>query len=139
MLRKLKLGRTGAKHEKPAVFDARRQPKAEGAVSRAQETLSAALEATHAAMRAPDALNDAAAMPPPPRPRPPLPMNPLNLPSVRDRKRRRSVCEVLQSAKEELSRASAFREVLRTRGGNDWCECAGLGYSGSGHHFACPI
>ena len=78
MPRKLKLGRTGAKHEKPAAFDARRQPKAEGAVSRAQETLSAALEATHAAMRAPDALNDAAAMPPPPpRPRPPLPMNPL--------------------------------------------------------------
>ena len=136
MPRKLKLGRTGAKHEKPAAFDARRQPKAEGATSRAHETLSAALEATHAAMRAPDA---AAMPPPPPRPRPPLPINPLNLPSVRERKRRRSVCEVLQKAKEELSQASAFRQALWERGSNDWCECAGLGYSGSGHHFACPI
>ena len=80
MPRKATLGRTGAKHSKPAKFDVHRQPKAEGAVSRAQDTLSAALEATHAAMRA-----DAAAMPPPPprpRPRPPLPVNPLNLPSV---------------------------------------------------------
>ena len=82
MPRKLKSGRTGAKHEKPAAFDARRQPKAEGAVLRAQETLSAALEATHAAMRAADV---AAMPPPPPRPRPPLPVlpvNPLKLRSV---------------------------------------------------------
>ena len=39
MPRKLKLGRTGAKHQKPAAFDAHRQPKAEAATSRTQETL----------------------------------------------------------------------------------------------------
>ena len=44
MPRKLKLGRTGAKHTKPAAFDARRQPKAECTMSRAQETLAAALD-----------------------------------------------------------------------------------------------
>ena len=43
MPRKLKLGRTGAKHTKPAAFDARQQPKADCTMSRAQETLAAAL------------------------------------------------------------------------------------------------
>ena len=50
MPRKLKLGRTGAKHTKPAAFDARRQPKAECTMSRAQETLAAALEAANVAI-----------------------------------------------------------------------------------------
>ena len=95
MPRKATLGRTGAKHSKPAKFDVHRQPKAEGAVSRAQDTLSAALEATNAAMRAPDA---AAMPPPPPRPRPPLPVNPLKLRSVRERKRRLSAIERMRAA-----------------------------------------
>ena len=139
MPRKLKLGRTGAKHEKPAAFDARRQPKAEGATSCAHETLSAALEATNAAMHAADA---AVMPPPPPRPRPPLPVlpvNPLNLRSVRERKRKLSVIERVRAAEVDLRLAQGFRQALWERGSNDWCECAGLGYSGSGHHFACPI
>ena len=140
MPRKLKLGRTGAKHQKPAEFDAHRQPKAAGAASRAQETLLAALEATHAAISAPSAA-DAATMPQPPAAtsHPPLPANPLNLPSVRDRKRQRSLSERVRKLEADSRQFQEFRRALWERGSNDWCECSALGYFGSGHHFACPI
>ena len=129
MPRKLKLGRTGAKHQKPAEFDAHRQPKAAGAASRAHETLLAALEATHAAISAPSAA-DAATMPPPPAAtsHPPLPANPLNLPSVRDRKRQRSLIERVRKLEADSRQFQEFRHALWERGSNDWCECSALGY-----------
>ena len=158
MPKRQRLGRTGYKHQKVATHDIHRQAKAEGGSSRAAELLCDAIEAANEAVLAhqslpePTILNCAsvcapASAVPPPNPATFLgePLEPLEIPSVRERTGQRGLGEAIAKMECDLERARAYARGLKDRGTNDCCDCAYYGFPTPGHpcfiehHLLCRI
>ena len=119
MPKRLRLGRTGYKHQKVATHDIHRHAKVEGGSSRAAELLCDAIEAANEAVLVHQSLPEPtiaspsapASAVPPPNPATFLgePLEPLEIPSVRERTGQRGLGEAIAKMECDLERCTGLR------------------------------